>query len=243
MEENKKGHLHPLTIMIQDISTIFSEMGFYIAEGPEIETEYNNFDALNVAKEHPARDMQDTFWISREKGVLLRTHISALQVPFMKEHGAPLKMVSSGKVYRHEATDATHEAHYHYTEGLVVGEDVSLDDLLGTLNVFFEKLFGKKVEVRLRPSFFPFVEPGVEVDISCFKCGGKGCNVCKNSGWIEVMGAGMVHPSVLEHGGIDPNKYKAFAFGTGVDRLAMLRYGIDDVRLFYTGDLRLTNQF
>ncbi len=243
MNQENKGHLHPLTLIISDVSRIFSELGFDIAIGPEIETEYNNFDALNVAKDHPARDMQDTFWLSKENGLLLRTHISALQVPYMKKNGAPLKMISSGKVYRNEATDATHEAHYHYTEGLVVGKDISLADLKGTLNLFFNKLFGKDVEIRFRPSFFPFVEPGVEIDISCFKCDKKGCNVCKQSGWIEVMGAGVVHPSVLEHGGINPNDWTGIAFGTGIDRLAMLKYGIDDIRLFYSGDLRLTNQF
>ena len=243
MNQENKGHLHPLTLIISDVSRIFSELGFDIAIGPEIETEYNNFDALNVAPDHPARDMQDTFWLSKEKGLLLRTHISALQVPYMKKNGAPLKMISSGKVYRNEATDATHEAHYHYTEGLVVGKNISLADLKGTLNLFFNKLFGKDVELRFRPSFFPFVEPGVEIDISCFKCDKKGCNVCKQSGWIEVMGAGVVHPSVLEHGGINPNDWTGIAFGTGIDRLAMLKYGVDDIRFFYSGDLRLTNQF
>ncbi|MCI0532801.1 phenylalanine--tRNA ligase subunit alpha [bacterium] len=235
--------MHPLTIITRHVVGIFTDMGYEVALGPEIETEYNNFDALNVPKDHPARDMQDTFWLKDRPGELLRTHVSAHQVPYMKEHTPPFKMVSPGRVFRYEATDATHEVQFHYIEGLLVGEKISLAHLKGTLEYFLKKLFGDDVIMRFRPAYFPFVEPGVEVDMRCFKCGGSGCSSCKNSGWIEILGAGLVHPNVLTNGGIDPKKWSGFAFGMGVDRLAMLKWGVDDVRLFYSGDLRLVNQF
>lgn len=238
-----KGHLHPLTIMLREAIALFVEMGFEVAQGPEIESEYHNFDALNVPKDHPSRDMQDTFWIKGVPETVLRTHTSPVQVRYMKTHEPPFAIVAPGKVFRNEATDATHEAQFHQLEGLVVGKDITLAHLKGTLDRFFKKLYGEGTAIRLRPSFFPFVEPGVEVDVTCFKCSGSGCNVCKSTGFIEVMGAGMVHPNVLSHGGIDPNVYRGFAFGTGVDRLAMLKWGIDDVRLLYAGDLRVVNQF
>lgn len=239
----KNGHYHPLTIAERDIARIFSEMGFVIAEGKEIIPEEENFDVLNVPKDHPARDMHDTFWIKGRPGILLRTHISSMQVPYLRAHGPEVRMISSGAVYRYEATDATHEAIFHYTEGLMVGTGVTLAHLKGTLEQFFGRFFGGEIKARLRPSFFPFVEPGLEVDMSCFKCNGKGCAICKGTGWVEIMGAGMVHPRVLLNAGVDPRKYRGFAFGTGINRLAMLKYGVDDIRLFYSGDLRLTNQF
>jgi len=239
-----KGHIHPLSRVMGDIVKIFSELGFEVAEGPEIESERYNFDTLRIPADHPARDMWDTFWLKpRTAEMLLRTHTSPVQVRYMESHKAPIAIIAPGKVYRHEATDATHEAQFYQLEGLMIGEDISLANLKWVLEQFFEKFFGKKTETRLRPSYFPFVEPGVEVDMSCFKCGGKGCSTCKQTGWIEIMGAGMVHPEVLEASGVDSKKWQGFAFGAGIDRLAMLKYGIDDVRRLYDGDLRLVNQF
>ncbi len=243
VEENT-GHLHPLNLTILQISKIFTEMGFTIASGPEVETEFYNFDALNIPEHHPARDMWDTFWLKPYNArKLLRTHTSPVQVRFMEKNKPPLRVVVPGKCFRHEATDATHEAQFHQFDCLVVGEGISLANLKSTLEVFLEKLFNKKTNIRLRPSFFPFVEPGVEVDMTCFKCDGKGCSTCKQTGFIEILGAGCVHPKVLKAAGIDPNIYSGFAFGAGIDRLTMLRYGIEDVRLLYQGDLRLINQF
>jgi phenylalanyl-tRNA synthetase alpha chain len=245
MAENEapKGHLHPISIVIRQIADVFSRMGFEIAEGPEIEDEYHNFDALNVPKDHPSRDMQDTFWIKGKDKMVLRTHTSSVQIRFMEMHKPPFKIVAPGRVFRNEATDATHEAQFYQVEGLVVGKDVSMAHLKATLETLFKTIFGESVKVRLRSSFFPFTEPSVEIDVSCFKCGGQGCALCKKTGWIEVMGGGMVHPNVLKGQGIDPREWSGFAFGGGVDRLVMLKYGIDDVRALYTGDLRLVNQF
>ena len=237
------GHIHPLSRTMDEIVRIFTEMGFEVALGPEMESEYYNFDALNFPKEHPARDMQDTFWIKGVKQTVLRTHTSNAQVRYMEKNKPPFRIVVPGKVFRNEATDATHETQFHQIEGLVVGENITLPNLKWTLETFFKKLFCNNVKMRMRPSFFPFVEPGVEIDISCFLCSGKGCSVCKKSGWIEVMGAGMVHPNVLQAGGVDPRKYTGFAFGMGVDRLVMIKHGIEDIRLLYAGDLRLVNQF
>ena len=239
----EKGHIHPLTQIINNAVRIFSELGFEVVEGPEIETERYNFDALNVPKDHSSRDMQDTFWIKGAKETVLRTHTSPVQVHYMEKNKPPFRIVVPGKVFRHEATDATHEVQFYQIEGLVVGEDVTLAHLKGTLELFFKKLYGEKTAIRFRPSFFPFVEPGVEIDVSCFKCGGEGCSLCKKTGFIEAIGAGMVHPNVLNGVGIDSRKYRGFAFGMGVDRLVMLKYGIDDIRLLYSGDLRLVNQF
>lgn len=238
-----KGHLHPLTQVMREIVDSFTAMGFEIADGPEVESEHYNFDALNVPKDHPARDMQDTFWVKDVPQTVLRTHTSAVQVHYMETHQTPFKIIVPGKVYRYEATDATHETQFHQIEGLVVGEGVNLAHLEHILDEFFKRLYGADAKVRMRPSYFPFVEPGVEIDVSCVKCTGAGCNVCKQTGWIEVMGAGVVHPNVLQAGGIDPRKYRGIAFGVGVDRLVMQKYGIDDVRLLYAGDLRLVNQF
>ena len=243
MKEEQKGHLHPLTQVVREITDSFVAMGFEVADGPEVETEHYNFDALNVPQDHPARDMQDTFWVAGVPQTVLRTHTSAVQIHYMEEHTPPFKIVVPGKVYRYEATDATHETQFHQIEGMVVGKGISLAHLKHTLAEFFKRLYGDSAKVRMRPSYFPFVEPGVEVDVSCVKCEGDGCSVCKQTGWVEVGGAGVVHPNVLIAGNIDPRMYTGFAFGMGVDRLVMRKYGIDDVRLLYSGDLRLVNQF
>lgn len=225
------AHEHPLSIVINDIVAIFGGMGFSVALGPEIEDEKHNFDSLNIPEYHPARDMWDTFWVKGKERKLLRTHTSPVQIRYMENNKPPLKIISPGKVFRYEATDATHEAQFYQVEGLYITENVSLAELKGVIKKFFEKFLGDNVEIRFRPSYFPFVEPGVEIDIK-FK--GR---------WLEVMGAGLVHPKVLENVGYDPKKYSGFAFGGGVDRFAMLKYGVDDVRLFYKGDLRLIDQF
>ncbi len=239
-----KGHLHPISHIIQKTEDIFRDLGFSMVEGPEIETEYYNFDALNIPAHHPARDMWDTFWLKpKEAGRLLRTHTSPVQVRYAETHKPPIRIIVPGKVFRHEATDATHEAQFYQLEGLMIDKDVSLANLKYVIEVYLEKLLGSKVSTRFRPSFFPFVEPGVEVDMSCFKCAGKGCSTCKKTGWIEIMGAGMVHPKVLQSMKIDPREYRGFAFGVGIDRLVMLKFGIPDVRSLYEGDLRLINQF
>lgn len=252
MHEISRGHVHPITEALEHIVSIFDKLGFTVADGPEIETEHYNFDALNIPKNHPARDMWDTFWIKDPKGMskskgqiskLLRTHTSPVQIRYMEKNKPPIRIIAPGKVFRHEATDATHEAQFYQLEGLVVDTYISLSHLKGTLAQFFEEFFGSKINIRFRPSYFPFVEPGVEIDISCFKCGGKGCSTCKGTGWIEIMGAGMVHPSVLRSSGIDPKVYRGFAFGGGLDRLVMAKYEIPDVRMLYSGDLRLVNQF
>ncbi|MCR4284307.1 MAG: phenylalanine--tRNA ligase subunit alpha [Parcubacteria group bacterium] len=246
-----RGHLHPLTQITDKISDIFSGMGFEIAEGPQIEDEWHNFDALNVPKDHPARDMQDTFWIKdrenklclagekSKKGekLLLRTHTSSVQIRYMKNlpiGGHPIRIIAPGRVFRYEATDMTHESQFYQFEGLMVDKNINLANLKAIIEVFFQRFYNSKdIEVRLRPSYFPFVEPGVEIDIR------RG----RNGKWLEVGGAGMVHPRVLESVGLDPREYRGFAFGMGVDRLAMLKYKIDDVRLFYSGDLRFIKQF
>lgn len=230
--------VHPLTSAIREIVAIFGDMGFSVASGPERESAWYNFDALNVPKDHPSRDMQDTFWLP--DGRVMRTHTSPVQVRWMESHTPPIRIIVPGKVYRNEATDMTHEAQFYQLEGLVVSEDTTLAHLKGTLQTFFEKFFGGSVEVRLRPSFFPFTEPSVEVDM---RLTGEAVPEKLRDRWIEVMGAGMVHPNVLLNAGIDPTKYQGFAFGSGIERLCMLKWGIDDVRVFHTGDLRLVNQF
>lgn len=242
------GHLHPITILTREISGIFSSLGFEIADGPEIENEYYNFDALNVPKDHPARDMQDTFWIKDRKETVLRTQTSSVQIRFMEERfkenkKPPFKMIAPGKVFRYEATDTTHETQFHQIEGLSVGEDVNMAQLKWTLEFFLKKLFGNDIKTKFRPGYFPFVEPGIEIDMLCFRCKGTGCSSCKQSGWIEILGGGMVHPKVLGGVGIDTRKYRGFAFGVGIERLVMLKYGVGDVRMLYSGDLRLVNQF
>lgn len=241
-----KGHIHPISSLIREANQIFAKMGFTLAEGPLLEDEKHNFDDLNVPKDHPARDMQDTFFIKDVPEHVLRTHTSPVQIRYMEEQikkgiQPPYRVIVPGKVFRNEATDMTHEAEFFQLEGLVVGEDISLAHLKGTLEQFFRDLFkGANVEVRFRPSFFPFVEPGVEVDMRLV-----GADVAEKlrDKWIEMMGAGMVHPNVLKNAGVDPAKYQGFAFGMGLDRLAMLRWGIDDVRLMHSADLRFVNQF
>lgn len=238
------GHRHILTQTSEEIEDIFLGMGFQIVDGLEVEKDYYNFERMNLPKDHPARDMQDTFYITEE--ILMRTHTSPVQARTMDQHDfskGALKMISPGRVFRRDTDDATHSHQFHQIEGLVVGEQVSMGDLKGTLELIIKKMFGEERQIRLRPSYFPFTEPSVEVDVSCFKCGGEGCNVCKKTGWIEILGAGMVHPSVLEMSGIDSTKYAGFAFGLGQERIAMLRYGINDIRGFYQGDSRFSEQF
>ncbi|AOA02442.1 MULTISPECIES: phenylalanine--tRNA ligase subunit alpha [Carnobacterium] len=238
------GQPHVLTQIIEEIEDLFIGMGYSIIEGPEVEEDRYNFEMMNLPKDHPARDMQDTFYITEE--VLLRTHTSPVQARTMEKHDfskGPLRMISPGRVYRRDSDDATHSHQFHQIEGLVVDEQITMGDLKGTLELFAKHLFGAEREIRLRPSYFPFTEPSVEVDVSCFKCGGAGCNVCKHTGWIEILGAGIVHPNVLEMAGIDAAKYSGFAFGLGPDRVAMLKYGIDDIRHFYQNDVRFLNQF
>ena len=244
--EAPSGHTHIISQSIEEIVKIFGALGFSVAEGPEIESEHYNFDVLNIPKDHPARDLWDTFWLKpKGSGMLLRTHTSPVQARFMEVHKPPLRIIAPGKVFRHEAADATHEAQFHQVEGLVVDTDITLGHLTETIQRFFKEYLGGNTAIRLRPSYFPFVEPGVEIDVSCFKCGGNsaGCFLCKETGWIEVMGAGMVHPSVLNRLGIHPRRWRGFAFGAGIDRLVMLRHGVDHIRFFYAGDLRLTTQF
>ncbi|WP_338960540.1 phenylalanine--tRNA ligase subunit alpha [Lactococcus garvieae] len=240
----KKGARHILTQTAEEIEEIFLGMGYEIVDGYEVETDHYNFERMNLPKDHPARDMQDTFYVTNE--VLLRTHTSPMQARTMDQHDfskGGLRMIAPGRVYRRDTDDATHSHQFHQVEGLVVDKNITMADLKGTLELVIQKMFGADREIRLRPSYFPFTEPSVEVDVSCFKCGGKGCNVCKYTGWIEILGAGMVHPNVLEMSGIDSKEYSGFAFGMGQERIAMLRYGINDIRGFYQGDLRFLEQF
>lgn len=236
------GNLHPLTKVTQEIEDIFIGMGYTVEEGPEVEEDLYNFEMLNLPKGHPAREMQDSFYI--DATTLLRTHTSPVQVrTLLKANGKPVKIICPGKVYRRDDDDATHSHQFMQIEGLVIGENVTMSDLKGTLSVLSKKMFGEGREIRFRPSFFPFTEPSVEVDVSCFKCGGSGCSLCKQTGWIEVLGAGMVHPNVLKMAGYDSTKYQGFALGMGIERITMLRYGIDDIRNFYTNDVRFLKQF
>ncbi|MDO4178685.1 MAG: phenylalanine--tRNA ligase subunit alpha [Phascolarctobacterium sp.] len=238
----EKGHLHPITLTMREIKKIFMRMGFDVMEGPEIENDYFNFEALNLPADHPARDMQDSFYITEK--FLLRTQTSPIQARTMqsREPNSPIRMIAPGTVYRNDY-DATHSPMFHQVEGLVLDKNISLADLKGTLELFCKEMFGSSVKIRLRPSYFPFTEPSAEVDISCVICGGKGCRVCKNSGWLEILGSGMVHPHVLEMSGYDPSIINGYAFGMGVERIAMLKYGIDDLRLFFENDLRFVRQF
>ena len=269
-----RGGLHPLSILQREIVQIFSSLGFEVADGPEIETEWYNFDALNIPADHPSRDMWDTFWLrqevpnpksqtpssgftenprqSRDKSqvsnfksqkLLLRTHTSPVQVRYMETHRPPFRIIVPGRVFRYEATDASHEIQFYQLEGLMVGTDVSLANFKHVITEFFARLFDTKVTVRLRPSYFPFVEPGVEVDMSCVQCAGDGCAVCKRTGWLEMAGAGMVHPNVFRAAGVSPKDWQGFAFGFGIDRIAMMKYKIPDIRLFYSSDIRFLRQF
>lgn len=236
-----RGKKHPLTLVLDEIKEVFIGMGYEIAEGPEVELDYYNFEALNLPKNHPARDTQDTFYINDT--VLLRTQTSPVQIRVMEKQKPPIKIICPGRVYRADQVDATHSPIFHQVEGLVVDKGVTMGDLIGTLQVFARSLFGENTKIRLRPHHFPFTEPSAEVDVSCWTCGGKGCRVCKNEGWIEILGAGMVHPKVLENCGIDPEAYSGFAFGLGVERTAMGRFNIDDMRLLYENDMRFLKQF
>jgi len=237
------GSLHPLTILKRKIEKIFQNLGFSLVEGPEIENEWYNFDALNIPKDHPARDLWDTFYLKGSKN-LLRTHTSPVQVRFMEKNFPPFRIFSVGRVFRHEATDARHEINFYQVEGLMVDKGISVANFKGVMEEFFDRLFQKKIEKRLRPSFFPFTEPSFEVDIYCPVCKGeKDCKVCQGKKWIEVMGAGMVHPNVFKLSGLDPKEWQGFAFGMGLERLAMILFRIDDIRLFYSGNLKFLTQF
>lgn len=236
------GSKHPLEKLIEEVEDFFIGMGYNIAEGPEVEYDLYNFEMLNLPKDHPARDMQDSLYITNN--ILLRTQTSSVQVHTMLESkGKPIKILCPGKVYRRDDDDATHSHQFMQFEGLVIDKNITMSDLKGTLNLFAKKMFGEGSEIRFRPSYFPFTEPSIEVDVSCFKCKGAGCSLCKNSGWIEVLGAGMVHPNVLSGAGYDPEKYQGFAFGIGIERVAMLRHNIDDIRHFYINDKRFLKQF
>src|SRR3954447_11172863 len=250
------GHRHPLTIVREQIESIFSRMGYQVLEGPEVEDDYHNFEALNMPAEHPARDMQDTLYLAapvpagrsvegtRDRpATLLRTHTSGMQIRYMETHQPPVRLIAPGRVYRRDGLDLTHSPMFSQVEGLVVGEDVTLADLKGTLVAFARELFGEERGTRFRPSFFPYTEPSGELDVSCAACGGRGCNMCKGTGWIEVLGSGMVHPAVFEAVGYDSERYTGFAFGVGIERLALLKWGVEDIRLFYENDLRFLEQF
>ncbi len=235
------GSEHPITITINELVKVFNQMGFTVVEGPEVETVWYNFDALNAPVNHPSRDMSDTFYFSEDQ--LLRTHTSPDEVRTMQTVKPPFKVVIPGRCFRYDTPDATHSPMFHQMEGLVIGEGINMGDLKGALDRFAKLMFGEKVKTRLRPSHFPFTEPSAEMDVTCFKCGGKGCNVCKGTGWIEILGCGMTHPHVIKAAGLDPEKYTGFAFGMGVERVAMLKYGVDDIRLFYENDMRFISQF
>jgi len=245
----EKGHLHPLTQVAEKVEEIFMSLGFSVIEGPEIENEWYNFDALNIPKDHPARDLWDTFWIkepstkNQEPKLLLRTHTSPVQIHYMEKHKPPLRIISPGRIYRYEATDASHEINFYQVEGLMIDKDTSVANFYFIMEEFFKSFFGKETKIRLRPSFFPFTEPSFEIDVLCSICKGKGCSVCSQRGWIEIAGAGMVHPNVLKAVKINPKNWQGFAFGMGLDRLAMMKYKINDIRLFYSSDLRFLKQF
>ena len=240
-ERPVQGKRHPFEKVLRELKEIFLGMGFNVISGPEVELDHYNFEMLNMPKSHPARDTQDTFYIT--ENVLLRTQTSPMQIRTMEKTKPPIRIICPGRVYRSDAVDATHSPIFHQIEGLVVDENVTFCDLKGTLEMFIKKLYGEGTRVRFRPHHFPYTEPSAEMDMSCFKCGGKGCSLCKGEGWIEILGCGMVHPKVLENCGIDPEKYSGFAFGVGLERIVMMRYGIDDMRLLYENDLRFLKQF
>ncbi|PIR07089.1 MAG: phenylalanine--tRNA ligase subunit alpha [Candidatus Komeilibacteria bacterium CG11_big_fil_rev_8_21_14_0_20_36_20] len=235
------GHLHPSTIVQEEIEEAFAKLGFSIFDGPQLESDYYNFTALNIPEDHPARDTQDTFWVEGKN--LLRTHTSNLQVRMLEKYGAPFRGIFPGRVFRYESTDASHEHTFYQTEGLMVDRNINIGNLIAVMQSLLSAVFHKKVNVRLRPGFFPFVEPGFEMDIECFICEGDGCSVCKQSGWVELMPCGLVHPGVLKAGGLDPEEYSGFAFGLGLTRLVMMKYRINDIRLLQSGDLRFLKQF
>lgn len=240
-QKNNVGHRHPNTIALEEVERIFIGMGYEVVEGPEVEYDYYNFEALNIPANHPAKDEQDTFYINDK--IVLRTQTSSVQVREMEKGKLPLRMISPGRVYRADEVDATHSPCFHQVEGLVIDENITFADLKGTLVEFAKEVFGPETKVKFRPHHFPFTEPSAEMDVSCFKCGGKGCRMCKGEGWIEILGCGMVHPHVLEMSGIDTDKYTGFAFGVGLERIALLKYEIDDMRLLYENDARFLKQF
>jgi phenylalanyl-tRNA synthetase alpha chain len=235
------GHLHPLTQVKRKAEEIFQEMGFSVVEGPEVETEWYNFDALNIPPEHPARDLWDTFYL--RNGLLLRTHATPVDVRYMEKNNPPLRIINIGRCFRHEATDASHESNFYQIDGLMVGKDISVANFKAIIQEFFRRFFSRAIEIRMRPSYFPFTEPSFEVDMVCLNCRGKGCSACQKTGWMEMMGAGMVHPAVFKNSGLNPKNWQGWAFGMGFDRLAMMKYKINDIRLFYSGDLRFLEQF
>ena len=237
------GHKHPITIARQELTGIFKSMGFSVIQGPDMESGWYNFDALNFPEDHPARDMQDTLFVKGQKEKVMRTHTSPVQIRHMEENEPPIKVVVPGRVYRNETTDATHEINFYQLEGLMIDTDISVANFKSIITQFIDSYFKGDVDVRLRPSYFPFTEPSFEVDMSCTVCSGEGCSVCSQTGWVEVLGAGMVHPNVLKNGGLNPEKWQGFAFGMGIDRLVMIKHGIDDVRHFYGGDFRFLKQF
>ena len=240
-KKNKVGHKHPNTLALEELERIFVGMGYEVVEGPEVEFDYYNFEALNIPENHPAKDEQDTFYIN--KNIVLRTQTSSVQARVMENTKPPIRIVSPGRVFRSDQVDATHSPSFHQIEGLVIDKNVTMADLKGTLEQFAKELFGADTKIKFRPHHFPFTEPSAEVDVTCFKCGGKGCRFCKGEGWIEILGCGMVHPHVLEMGGIDPKEYQGFAVGVGLERIALLKYEIDDMRLLYENDDRFLNQF
>lgn len=240
-KKNNVGHRHPNTIALEEVERIFIGMGYEVVEGPEVEKDYYNFEALNIPKDHPARDEQDTFYVSDD--IVLRTQTSPVQVREMEKGKLPIRMIAPGRVFRSDEVDATHSPSFHQIEGLVIDKNITFADLKGTLAEFAKELFGEETKVKFRPHHFPFTEPSAEVDVTCFKCGGSGCRFCKGSGWIEILGCGMVHPNVLKMSGIDPEEYSGFAFGVGLERIALLKYEIDDMRLLYENDSRFLKQF
>lgn len=254
-EKISVGHLHPITQVRRDVENIFERLGFFVVQGPEIEAEWYNFDALNIPREHPARDMWDTFWLDQDQPktqnaktktkerLLLRTHTSPVQIRYMEKHNPPLKIIAPGRVFRYEATDASHEINFYHIEGLMVDQKISVVNFKAIMERFLEVFFKKPAKIRLRPSYFPFTEPSFEIDLRCFICRGQGCSVCSQRGWLEMAGAGMVHPEVFKAVKLNPKNWQGFAFGLGLDRLAMMKYKIDDIRLFYGGDLRFLGQF
>ncbi len=237
----QKGHTHPDTLALSEIKRIFTGMGYEVVDGPEIELDYYNFEALNIPEGHPAKDEQDTFYLNKE--ILLRTQTSGVQVRQMEKKKPPIRMIAPGRVFRADEVDATHSPVFHQVEGMVIDKGIRFSDLKGTLEDFAKKLFGEETKVKFRPHHFPFTEPSAEMDVSCFKCGGKGCRFCKGEGWIEILGCGMMHPKVLSMSGVDPDEYSGFAFGLGLERIALLKYEIDDMRLLYENDMRFLSQF
>lgn len=238
-----RGSLHPLTLTFREIEDIFKKMGFLTVEGPEIEDEWHHFDALNIPEDHPARDSWDTFWLKSKERLLMRAQTSPVQIRFMKENNPPLRIIAPGRTFRNESTDASHDIQFNQVEGLMVDKDISVANFRAIMGEFLKRFFGENAEIRLRPGFFPFTEPSFEIDMTCLACGGEGCSACSQTGWLEMMGAGMVHPNVYKSCGLVPDDWQGFAFGMGVDRLCMMKYRIGDIRLLYNGDLRFLKQF